>query len=131
MWITSLESPRRTASLMGATIDVLVEPDRKGPADLGVVRVTVPPASTLPAHDHGESDAVLVALAGELLLFGPGGRVVRLEPGTLAVVPAHERVSAQNPTTEPASMLVCFAPPTFVEAIGAAAPEPLAVAAAR
>lgn len=74
----------------------------------------------MPTHEHGESDAVLIPATGELLLRGAGARVERLQAGMLAVVPAHERVSVENPTEQPASMLVCFAPATFVEALGEA-----------
>lgn len=117
MWTTSLDSGQRRTSLMDATIDVLVEPRSADMDQLAVVRVTIPAAATMPRHDHGKSEAVLIPLAGELLLSGPDGRVERLQVGTLATVSAHERVSVQNPGAQPASMLVCFAPPAFVEAL--------------
>jgi quercetin dioxygenase-like cupin family protein len=82
--------------------------------------VTLPPATKMPRHNHGESDALLIPLAGELLLVGGDGCVERLTPGVLATVAAHERVSVENPTAEPANMLVCFAPATFVETLPAA-----------
>jgi quercetin dioxygenase-like cupin family protein len=102
---------------MGAAIDVLVEPGGADADQLAVIRVTIPAGASLPPHDHGESEAVLIPLAGELLVSAAGGRVERLQAGGLAVISAHERVSVQNPGREPASMLVCMAPPTFVEAL--------------
>lgn len=119
MWTTALDSGHRRASLAAATIDVLAEPGHGG-EQIAAVRVTIPPGASMPRHDHGESDALLVPLSGELLLTGGDGHVERLGNGTLTVLAAGERVSVENTTAEPASMLVCFAPPTFVEALGKA-----------
>ena len=117
MWITSLDStPHPSTTLLDAAIEVLVETER-----LAVIRVTLPPAAKMPRHSHGESDALLIPLAGELLLVGGDGCVERLTPGVLATVAAHERVSVENPTAHPANMLVCFAPTTFLETWPAAA----------
>lgn len=121
MWTTALDSGHRRASLAAATIDVLAEPGHGG-EQIAAVRVTIPPGASMPRHDHGESDALLVPLAGELLLTGADGQVERLASGTLTVVAAGERVSVENRTAQPASMLVCFAPPTFVAGLGATPP---------
>lgn len=118
MWITSLNSTRRTATLVDAVIEVLVEPGLSGIEHLAAVRMTIPPGAAMPRHDHGESEALLVPLAGELLLVGVDGRVERLAAGMLAVVAAHERISVENPGGEPATVLMCFAPATFVGALG-------------
>lgn len=118
MWATSLDSGLRSTSLMDASIDVLVEPGAAGADQLAVLRVTIPADASLPPHDHGESEAVLLPLAGELQVSTAGGPVERLQTGTLAVVPAHERVSVRNAGEQPASMLVCMAPPTFVQTLG-------------
>ena len=64
---------------------------------------------------------MLIPLAGEVLLAGGDRCVERLAPGVLATVPAYERVSVENPSMEPASMLVCFGPGTFVETLPGAA----------
>ena len=120
MWITSFDSTHRTATLVDAAIEVLVEPSLSEIEHLAAVRVTIPPGAAMPRHSHGESEALLVPLAGELLLVGIGGRVERLAAGTLAVVAAHERISVENPSLKPARVLVCFAPATFVETLDGA-----------
>jgi quercetin dioxygenase-like cupin family protein len=116
MWTTSLESTSPSTARLDAAVEVLVETDH-----LAVIRVTLPPASKMPRHAHGESEALLIPLAGQLLVAGGDRCVERLAPGVLATLAAHERVSVENPTTQPASMLVCFGPATFVETLPAAA----------
>lgn len=117
MWITSLDSTHPSATLVDAAIEVLVEPRLSETEHLAALRVTIPPGAAMRRHSHGESEALLVPLAGEMLLVGIDGRVERLAEGTLAVVAAHERVIVENPGSEPASMLVCLAPATFVETL--------------
>ena len=58
-----------------------------------------------------------LTLDGELLLVSGYGCVERLAPGMLVTVAAHERISVENNTERPASMLVCLAPPTFAETL--------------
>jgi quercetin dioxygenase-like cupin family protein len=115
MWTISLDSRHRTASLADAGIEVLIEPATSDAERFGVLRVTVPAGATIPPHDHGACEALLIPVSGDLLLVGSGGRVERLQTGRLAVVAAHERVSVQNAGSEPAVMLACFSPPEFVE----------------
>ena len=123
MWITSLDSTHRSTTIVDAAIDILVEPRIGETNHLAVIRVTVPPAAAMPRHSHGDSEALLIPLDGELLLVSGYGCVERLVSGMLATIAAHERISVENHTAQPASMLVCFAPPTFVETL-AAVPAP-------
>jgi len=120
MWITSLDSSHRSATLVDADIEVLVEPGLNETEHLAAAQLTVPPGATVPRHCHGEAEALLVPLAGEVLLVGIDGRVERLAEGTLAVIAAHERISVRNPGVESASVLVCFAPETLVEPLNVA-----------
>ena len=115
MWITSLASTHRSVTLVDADIEVLVEPGLSVTEHLAAAQLTVPPGATVPRHSHGEAEALLVPLAGEVLLVGIDGRVERLGEGTIAVIAAHERISVKNPGVEPASVLVCFAPATLGE----------------
>ena len=71
----------------------------------------------MPRHSHGESDAVIITLEGELVLVSSYGGVERLVAGMVATVAAHERISVGNHTAQPASMLVCFAPPAFAQTL--------------
>jgi hypothetical protein len=59
------------------------------------------------------------------LLVSGYGSVERLVCGMAAAVAAHERISVENHTAQPASMLVCFAPPAFVETLAAAPASPV------
>ena len=128
MWITSLESSHRSATLVDAATEILVEPGLGETEHLAAVQLAIPPGAAVPRHSDGEAEALLVPLAGEVLLVGIDGRVERLAEGTLAVIAAHERIRVQNPGVEPASVLVCCAPATLVEP-SKGAPKPAAAGA--
>ncbi len=115
MWTRRLDSATATLTPFGdgAAIDVLLE---GAPEPLAAIHVTVKGGARMPEHDHGESDALLIPLSGRLILRGTATEV-QLESGMVAFVAAGERVSVENPTTAAASMVVCFAPPTFVHAL--------------
>jgi quercetin dioxygenase-like cupin family protein len=100
-----------------AAIEVLVASRTSEIDQFAILRVTLPPATSIPRHSHGESEALFIPLDGELLIVSGYGGVERVTPGTLVTVSAHERVSVENPTALPASMLVCLAPPTFAETL--------------
>jgi quercetin dioxygenase-like cupin family protein len=117
MWITSFDSTHRSTTLVDSAIEVLVEPRTSETTHLAVIRVTIPPGAAMPRDSHGDSDAVIIPLDGELLLVSGYGCVERLVSGMLATVTALERISVENATAKPASMLVCFGPPTFVETL--------------
>jgi len=97
----------------GAAIDVLLGGES---GRLAAIHVTVKGGARMPEHDHGDSDALLLPLTGRLVLRGNGAEA-QLEPGVVAFVAAGERMSVENPATAAASMIVCFAPPTFVLAL--------------
>ena len=97
----------------GAAIDVLLE---GAPERLAAIHVTVKPGARMPEHDHGESDALLIPLTGQLILRAAITEE-ELVSGMVAFVAAGERVSVENPTTAAASMIVCFAPASFVHAL--------------
>lgn len=131
MWACRFDEQghKRVRFGQGATIDVLTDASA---AQLAAVRVTVAAGARMPEHDHGSSDALLVPLTGRLTLRDRDGEV-QLAPGAITFIAAGERVSVENPSEEPASMVVCFAPPTFVaRLVGAsrdgATIEPLDVA---
>jgi quercetin dioxygenase-like cupin family protein len=125
MWITSFDSTPRSTTLVDSAIEILVEPRTSETNHLAVIRVTIPPATAMPRQSHGDSDAVIIPLDGELLLVSGYGSVERLVCGMVAAVAAHERISVENHTAQPASMLVCFAPPAFVETLAAAPASPV------
>jgi len=112
MWITSFDSTQHSPD---ASVDILVDPSTSETDHLAVTRVTLPPGAAMPRHSRGYSDTLIIPLDGELSLVSGDGCVEHLVPCTLATVAAHERISVENHALEPASMLECFAPPTFVE----------------
>lgn len=104
----------------GPRVEVLVgEGDTEG-ANLSVAHVLVPPGGGMPEHEHGESEAVVVAQSGRVEIEVRGGaRRETLEPGKMALIGVGERVTLENPSSsEPASLLVFFAPSDFVKAFG-------------
>jgi quercetin dioxygenase-like cupin family protein len=118
MWTQAFDGPeaRRVAFGEGATIEV---PPNGESAGLAAIRVTIAAGAQLGEHDHGSSDALLIPLAGRLTLRGGDGEA-QLAPGLVVFVAAGERVSVENTGETPASMAVCFAPPTFVTGLIAA-----------
>ena len=84
----------------------------RAPEPRAAIHLTVKGGARMPEHDHGESDSLLIPLTGRLILRGRATET-QLECGMVAFVATGERVSVENPTTAPASMIVCFAPPTF------------------
>lgn len=117
MWLTSLASTQPDTTVAGAAVEILIEPRTSEIDQFAVIRATLPPGTPMPRHSHGDSDALIIPLDGELLLVSGYGCVERLAPGMLVTVAAHERISVENNTERPASMLVCLAPPTFAETL--------------
>jgi len=102
----------------GPSVEVLVGDRADESGRLAVAQVTVPLGGSMPEHDHGDAEAVVVPQAGRLLLAGGDRREV-LEPGTVAPIGVGERVSLFNEGTEPASLVAVFAPPGFVRSFAA------------
>lgn len=121
MWTTTLDEDHRSASMLDASIEVIVEPSAGGGAQLAMIRVTIPPGAVMPTHDHGASEALLIPEEGSLVFYDADQQPRRLKPGSVAVIAPHERVRAENPTDEAARLLICFSPPSFVEALPAGA----------
>ncbi len=82
---------------------------------LGAVHVVVPPGAALPAHEHGDSESLLISLAGRALLTdaADGGATVELEPGVMATIPIGHPVELRNEEEEAARLLVVFSPADF------------------
>lgn len=72
-----------------------------------------------PAFSHCECKNYQTTDSGRLTLRGRNGEL-ELAPGATAFIAAGERVSVENAGEAPASMVVCFAPPTFVTTLLAA-----------
>jgi quercetin dioxygenase-like cupin family protein len=116
MYVTKIGStPRRRAPIPGGpTMEVLVAGEASD--NIAMVQVWIPPGGGLPEHDHGPSEIVLVHLSGSIELR-QGGQLHRLAPGAIAHIATGERVSLDNPGTEPAVMMLVASPPEFVARI--------------
>ena len=107
VWTRRFDGPgAKRAFDQGATVDVVTEGTS---AEMAAIRVTVAAGSRLGEHDHGNSDALLLPLAGRLTLRDRDSEA-QLAPGAIAFVAAGERVSVESSGESAASMVVCFAP---------------------
>jgi quercetin dioxygenase-like cupin family protein len=97
----------------GPRVEVLIGDEEQSEERIGAAYVTLPPGGAMPEHEHGESEAIVVAREGRVVLQS-GGQRETLEPGGLAVIGVGERVSVANAGAEPASFFAFFAPPGFV-----------------
>lgn len=99
----------------GPRVEVLIGEGETQGTNLGAARVSVPPGGGMPEHEHGESETALVVQAGRITVHG-GEQREKLEAGAVALIGMGERVRLENPSSEePASLLVFFAPPGFVQ----------------
>lgn len=117
MWTTTLQQDHPRSAMLEASIDVLLDPRDGEAANLAAIHITVPPGAVMPPHHHGASEAVLFPLEGELVVLDAAGAERRIAPGSLTVVGAQEKVGVENRSAAPARVLVCFAPPSFIEAV--------------
>ncbi len=98
----------------GPQVEVLIGED----GAVAAVHALLPPGGVLPEHDHGESEALVTVWEGHVEITA-GGQQETLESGAVALIGVGERVSLRNPTADPASLLVCLAPPAFVRVLSA------------
>lgn len=97
------------------TIAVLFGGEEGGP-DVGLVRVSVPAGSGMPAHRHGGSDVIITPVAGRVTI-SDGATSVDVGVGSSALVRKDEEVSLTNPGDEPAELIVAAGPANFVTGI--------------
>jgi quercetin dioxygenase-like cupin family protein len=118
MYLTKIgTTPRRRAPIPGGpTMEVLVAAETS--EHIAMVQVRIPPGGGLPEHDHGPSEIILVHISGSIELR-QGDQQHRLAPGAVAHLATGERVSLNNPGTEPAVMMIVASPPEFVARITA------------
>lgn len=97
------------------SVEVLFGGDDGGP-DVGVLRVEVPGGASMPEHQHGGSDVVLVAVAGTVEIT-KGAEVIKLSAGDAALVHKDELVALRNPAEDVAEVIVAAGPPHFVAGV--------------
>ncbi|WP_214364545.1 cupin domain-containing protein [Pseudonocardia sp. H11422] len=110
-------APARRAPMPdGPTVRPLLGADNGTP--VGVLHVTLPAGGRLPKHDHGPSHVVLVPLQGQVRLHHDGNDH-DLGLGSVTHIGIGERVSLDNPGSDPAELIVVAAPPDFAAALSA------------
>lgn len=82
--------------------------------NLSVAHVSLPPGASMPDHDHGDAETVVLIRTGQVELAS-GDEVAILGPGKLALVGVGERVRIRNGSPEPASLMAVFAPRGFID----------------
>lgn len=85
-------------------------------ADVGVVRVVVPPGAGMPPHRHNGSDIVLVPVAGQVRL-SQASESIDVHVGDAAFIGKDEVVSLTNPGEQEAELIVAAGPATFVSTV--------------
>jgi quercetin dioxygenase-like cupin family protein len=105
------DAPRGRAPLPnGPTAAALIPPGTS--ERVAVVQMEIPAGGGLPEHSHGPSEIVLIPLSGTLRLEHEG-QARTLESGAAAHIATGERVSLNNPGTEPATLMLVASPPEF------------------
>jgi quercetin dioxygenase-like cupin family protein len=78
---------------------------------LTVVHVELPPGAAMPEHGHGASSVTLIPVSGSVEVTSAGATRT-LTPGTVAHIPAGDRVALANPGEDSATLMITLAPPT-------------------
>ncbi|MGW5171613.1 cupin domain-containing protein [Streptomyces nodosus] len=105
-------SPRRRAPVPGGPTAALLI-TKETSEQVAVLHVELPAGATMPEHDHGASQIVLIPLAGSVELHHDGQARTLTAGAAAAHIAVGERVSLANPGTEPASLMVVASPPEF------------------
>ncbi len=99
----------------GPVAEVLID-EQAGGGQLSAAHVTIPPGGGMPEHGHGESTALVVPFAVELLIVSEEQQE-NVIPGVVVLLDHGERVSLTNQTSEPVTLLAVFVPADFVRAL--------------
>lgn len=84
----------------------------------GLIEVAVAPGGTMPEHEHGASEVLLIMRAGHVrLISAADGTVTNLDRDGVLVIPAGERVRLENPGEVEARLLVVLTPAAFADAV--------------
>jgi len=89
-----------------------------GGAPVALLHVTIPAGGSMPEHDHGPSQVLLVPIDGRIRLRH-GQDEHDLAPGAAAHIGLGELVGLANPGPTPATALVVVSPPQFADGIAA------------
>lgn len=98
----------------GPNVEVLLDDDADG-RRLSAAHVMIAPGAAMPDHDHGESEALIVPLAGELVISDDKQKL-EIRAGVVVHLDRGERVRVDNHSEHPASLIAVFAPAAFIGA---------------
>ncbi len=99
----------------GPAAEILVD-ERPETGQLAAAHVVLPAGGAMPEHEHGESEALVVPLAGELVISS-GNQHEKITPGVVGRLARGERVRLENQSSDPVSLLAVFAPGHFLPAL--------------
>jgi quercetin dioxygenase-like cupin family protein len=102
----------------GPRVEILVDEHLTDSGRFAVARVLIPPGGSIPEHDHGEAEALVVVQTGQVLIRS-GDQQATLEPGMLVALKVGEGVRLDNVASEPVSLLAFFAPASFIQTLAA------------
>jgi quercetin dioxygenase-like cupin family protein len=108
---------------VGRTLDVLGTPyivkvsSAETAGAFCCIEHTLPPGAGVPPHTHAREDEAFYVLAGTVTFEGLPGGPARLAAGATFYGPRGRQHSFRNDTSEPARMLVWFAPGSNLEAM--------------
>jgi quercetin dioxygenase-like cupin family protein len=106
--------PRRSPGINGPSAEPLITNDAS--ELLGVIHLEIPAGVTMPEHDHGASQIVLIPLSGAIELR-QGEHISPLSNGMVAHIGVGERVGLANTGDTQASVVLVATPPQFVHRV--------------
>lgn len=109
--------PRRRAPIPGGPIAAMLTTPGTS-SQVAIVHLEILAGGTMPEHDHGPSEIVLIPLSGSIDLQHDG-QLRTLSAGVTAHIAIGEQVSLANTGSEAACLMVVVAPPQFAERIAA------------
>lgn len=110
--LTMGEGSRREAPFaQGPRVAALL--DEGEGTQVAVAQVVVPAGGAMPEHDHGDSEALVIPLTGELVITDTEREHV-LSFGEVVHIPRGDRVRLDNRGDEPASVIAVLSPPSFI-----------------
>lgn len=109
MHVTDIASVPRTSSPCsgGPIVSKLLTPDIT--TGLTVVHAELPPGGAMPEHGHGGAGVTLIPLFGTVQVTS-AGTTRTLAPGSVAHIPAGDRVALANPGEQSASFMITLSP---------------------
>lgn len=114
--ITDRDAPTYCANFPHSPSVTVLFGNDEDSADIGMVRVVVPPGVGMPAHRHNGSDVILTPVAGAVRVTKDDAPI-DVEVGDTLLILKDESVALINPHAEPAELIVAAGPAAFVSKV--------------